>query len=195
MNTPKPSTPESAKTARQSSHSSTKPPSVGASIGAIRIAVAVAASAEAAFAGPKWSRIVARMTDIAAPPPKACITRATTSSVERFRDDAGGAAEHEKREREQHDAPAPIAVGERRDHQVAERDREDRQADEQLRRMRRDVHRERDRGQRRQQHVQAEGADRADDRGACDQPPGSVACLQAGILQRAVRGRNRPLSA
>ena len=48
-----------------------------------------------------------------------------------------------------------------------------------------DLHRGRDRGQRRQQHVQAEGADRADDRGACDQPPGSVACLQAGILQRA----------
>ena len=84
MKTPKPSTPESANTARQSSHSSTKPPSVGASIGAIRIAVAVAASAEAAFAGPKWSRIVARMTDIAAPPPKACTTRATTSMSSDF---------------------------------------------------------------------------------------------------------------
>ncbi len=52
---------------------------VGASMGATRIAVAVAASAPAACAGPKWSRIVARMTDIAAPPPKACTTRAATS--------------------------------------------------------------------------------------------------------------------
>ncbi len=49
----KPRIPESANTACQSSHSSTKPPIVGASIGATRIAVAVAASAEAARAGPK----------------------------------------------------------------------------------------------------------------------------------------------
>ena len=46
------------------------------------------------------------MTDIAAPPPKACTTRADDQHVERFGDDAGGAAEHEQAEREQHDRAA-----------------------------------------------------------------------------------------
>ncbi len=90
--------------------------------------------------------------------------------VERLREDGGSAAEHEEPEREQHDRPAAVAVGERRHREVAERDREYRQADEELRRVRRDLHRGRDRRKGRQQDVQAERADRPDDRGCCDQP-------------------------
>ena len=136
--------------------------------------------------------MVARMTDIAAPPPKACTHARRDQHVERLGDDAGGAAEHEQAEREQHDGPPAVAVRERRDHEVAERDRQNRQADEELRRVRLDLHRGRDRRQRRQQHVQAESADRADDRGACDQPPGCIAVLQAGIPAVAGILRSRP---
>ena len=184
--------PESANTARQSSHSSTKPPSVGASIGAMRIAVAVAASAAGCARRPEVvedGRAHHRHRGTAA---EGLHHARDDEHVERLRDDAGGAAEDEEAEREKNDPPPAVAVRERRHHEVAERDREDRQADEQLRRVRRDLHGRSDRGQGRQQHVQAESADRADDRRACDQPPGSVAFLQAVILQPAPPARNRP---
>ena len=72
-------------------------------------------------------------------------------------------------------------VGERRDREVAEAIARIDRLIRSCAAAGRHAHRVGDGGQGGQQHVQPEGADRADDRGAGDQPAGSVACLQAGI--------------
>ncbi len=96
-----------------------------------------------------------------------------------WRDDPAEAAGDEQAEPSEHDGPAAIAVRQRRDDEIAERDRDQRQADQELRGGGGRAHRGCDRRQRRQQHVQAEGPDRADDRRADDQPAGGVEFLQA----------------